>query len=83
MTKRELKSKVNARVLQRKARKNRSVRAKTKSYHSNSGSGKGIKSTKIGAGFVSAVGRGRNGLPMDSLHKRNHRSNEMMGPKYT
>lgn len=82
MTKRELKSKVNARVLQRKARKNRAVRAKTKKYHSGSGGGKGVKSTKIGAGFVSAI-RSRNALPMDSLHKRNHRSNEMMGPQFT
>lgn len=82
MTKRELKSKVNARSLSRK--KSSKMKSNTSvSYHKVAGRRvklrhtDGVSSTKIGAGAVTA----RRSLPMTMLHKRNHRSNEMMGNK--
>lgn len=81
MTKRELKCKVNARTLSRKKSCKMSSRG-GKNYHKTAGRRvklRGtdvISSTKIGAGKNTAI---RRQLPMGILHKRNHRTSEMMG----
>lgn len=82
MTKRELKCKVNARTLRRKKSCKSTTRG-TKEYHKTAGrrlSLRGtasVSSTKIGAGEVTA----RRRLPMGTLHKRDHRSNKLIGHK--
>jgi len=82
MTKKELKSKVNARALSRKKSCKISTRG-SKNYHKTAGRRLGLRgtdnvsSTKIGAGDVVA----RRRLPMNTLHKRDHRSNELIGMK--
>ena len=82
MTKRELKSKVNAASLRRKKHP-KSGPDTNKNYHKTAGrrlklrGSDTISSTKIGAGDVVA----RRTLPMGTLHKRDHRSNEMIGHK--
>jgi len=82
MTNRELKCKVNARTLSRK----KSCKIQNglgKNYHKTAGrrltlrGTDNVSSTKIGAGEVVA----RRRLPMSTLHKRDHRSNEMIGIK--
>lgn len=79
MTKRELKCKVNARKLKRKAHRNRRYDGhKTTVKYVKSKGRESISSTKLGAGFC---GTPRKNLDMTALHKRNHRSNEMMGPQ--
>lgn len=81
MTKKELKFKVNARTLSRKKSCKISKRG-AKNYHKTAGRRlllRGtdvISSTKIGAGSNTAT---RRQLPMGILHKRNHRTTEMMG----
>ena len=81
MTKRELKCKVNARTLSRKKSPTTKERG-AKNYHKTAGRRlklRGtdlISSTKIGAGQTTAL---RRQLPMGMLHKRNHRTSEMMG----
>ena len=80
MTKREKKCKVNARSISRKKYPKGSIETKMQ-YHKTAGRrlltrGTNIQSsTKIGAG-ASTI---RRKLPIGILHKRNHRSNEMMG----
>ena len=82
MTKRELKHKVNARTLSRKKHVKSSTRG-MKNYHKTAGrrlklrGTDTVSSTKIGAGAVVA----RRRLPMSTLHKRDHHSNEMIGMK--
>jgi len=81
MTKRELRSKVNARSLSRKKSCKISTRG-GKNYHKTAGrrlrlrGTDNISSTKVGAGANTAT---RRQLPMGILHKRNHRTSEMMG----
>jgi hypothetical protein len=81
MTKRELKCKVNARTLSRKKSCKISTRG-SKNYHKTAGRRLGLRqtdvisSTKVGAGSNTAT---RRQLPMGMLHKRNHRTTEMMG----
>jgi len=79
--KRELKLKVNARTLSRKKGNNLSMSPPGKNYHKTAGrriSLRGtdvISSTKIGAGDLTT----RRSLPMDTLHKRDHRSSQRIG----
>jgi hypothetical protein len=81
MTKRELKCKVNARTLSRK-KSPKPKDGESKNYHKTAGRRlklRGtdlISSTKVGAGSNTAT---RRQLPMGILHKRNHRTTEMMG----
>ena len=83
MTKRELKSKVNARSLSRKKSCKISTRG-GKNYHKVAGRRGGLRMTagvssvKIGAGDITA----RRNVSMLTLHKRDHRSNELIGPKF-
>jgi len=83
MTKRELKSKVNARSLSRKkgAKMSKTI---SRNYHKTAGRREtlrktdGVSSTKVGAGIIVA----RRSLSMLTIHRRNHRTSEMIGPKY-
>ncbi len=81
--KRELKKKVNARSLSRKKSSSMKSPTTSRNYHKTAGrrlqlrGTDGPSSTKIGAGSVTA----RRSLPKGMLHKRNHRTSEMMGYK--
>jgi hypothetical protein len=81
MTKRELKCKVNARSLSRKKSPTTENRS-GKNYHKTAGRRGSLRrtdnvsSTKLGAGNNTAI---RRSLPIGTLHKRNHRTTEMMG----